>query len=147
MTCENIQNQCEQNIVREYRLHRELIRPKTKASTFVLLVLGIETASFVTDYILHNLFHWFGMTMSFGAWHVLISMIFLLIFSKKICIMAVELYQHYASDETRRRCTMMPSCSEYALLALQKYNVFKGVYKTCIRLTTKCNGSYAIDYP
>jgi hypothetical protein len=31
--------------------------------------------------------------------------------------------------------------------ALQKYNVFKAIYKTYIRLTQKCKGSYEIDYP
>jgi putative component of membrane protein insertase Oxa1/YidC/SpoIIIJ protein YidD len=77
----------------------------------------------------------------------LISIVVFLIFSKKIFITLIQLYQHYASESTRRQCTLMPSCSEYALLALSKYNTFKALYKIYIRLTRKCKGNYQIDYP
>ena len=147
MSCKEIQNQCEQDIAQDYCLNHELIRPKTNIITFVLLVLVIEIISVALTYFLFNLFHWFGILFSFSTLYSFVSVGVFLIFLKKICIMLIKLYQHYATDETRRRCALMPSCSEYALLALKKYNVFKGLYKTHIRLTTKCNGSYKIDYP
>lgn len=147
MPCEEIQNQCEQDIARDYCLNRKLVKPKTNVLTFVLLVSGIEIISVALAYILCLLFHWFGISFFFSTLYLLVSVVILLIYSKKICITLVELYQHYAADETRRRCTLRPSCSEYALLALSKYNIFKALYKTYIRLTRKCNGSYIIDYP
>jgi len=149
MSCKEIQNQCEQDIARDYCLNHKLIRTKANILTFLLWILVIEVISIVVAYILYRLFHWFGITfsISFSTLYLLISAIMLLIFLKKISILLIEMYQYYASDETRRKCTMMPSCSEYALLALKKHNVFKGLYKTHIRLTTKCNGSYIIDYP
>ena len=147
MPFDEILNQCEQDTARNYSLNHELIRPNTNVITFILLILVFELISVVLAYIICHLLHWFGVTTSLGILHFLSSIIVLLIFLKKNCIILIELYQHYASDETRRRCTMMPSCSEYALLALKKYNIFKVLYKTYIRLTTKCNGSYIIDYP
>jgi putative component of membrane protein insertase Oxa1/YidC/SpoIIIJ protein YidD len=147
MPREEIQNQCEQDIVRDYCLNRKLIKPKTNILTFVLLFLSVEIVSFVLTYILCNLFHWFSIFVSFKILYSVVSIVLFLIFLKRICIMLVELYQHYATDEIRRRCTLMPSCSEYVLLALSKYNVFKALYKTHIRLTRKCKGNYQIDYP
>ena len=147
MPCEEIQNQCEQNIARDYCLNRKLVKPKTNVLTFVLLVLGIEVISIALTYTLCLLFHWFGISFSFNILYSLASVVVFLIFSKKICIALVELYQHYAGNKIRRRCTLMPSCSEYALLALSKYNILKALYKTHIRLTRKCKGNYQIDYP
>lgn len=147
MTCEVIANQLEQDIARDYCQNHELIRPRTNIITIVLLMLAIEVITVVVTYILLRLFHWFGTNASFSTLHSLTFTFLVIVFLKKICIFLIELYQHYASVETRRRCTMMPSCSEYALLALKKNNVFKALYKAHIRLTTKCNGSYEIDYP
>ena len=147
MPCEEIQNQCEQDIARDYCLNRKLVKPKINVLTFVLLVSGIEIISIALTYILYSLFHWFGILFSFNILYLSVSVVSFLIFAKKICITLVKLYQHYAADKTRRRCTLMPSCSEYALLALSKYNVFKALYKIHIRLTRKCKGDYLIDYP
>jgi len=147
MICEEIQNQCEQDIARDYCLNRKLVKPNTDIFTFILWVLIIEIISLSLTYILYRLFHWFGIVFSFSILYFVVSAIMFLIFLKKICIILIKLYQHYAPDEIRRRCILMPSCSEYALLALKKYNVFKGLYKIHIRLTTKCKGSYKIDYP
>lgn len=147
MSFEVIQNQCEQDLARDYCQNHELIRPKTNVIALILCILAIVVTSYIVTYFLSRLFHWFGITNSFSTLHSIVLALMVLIFLKKICLRLIELYQRYAPEETRRRCTMMPSCSEYALLALKKYNVFKGLYKTYIRLTTKCKGSYIIDYP
>ncbi|KAA5217934.1 membrane protein insertion efficiency factor YidD [Bacteroides finegoldii] len=60
----------------------------------------------------------------------------------------VKLYQRYAPEETRRKCLYKPTCSEYAILALKKYGLVKGLYKIYIRLFKTCRGiEYGIDYP
>lgn len=147
MICKEIQNQCEQDIAKYYFLNRKLIKPKTDILTFILLVSGIEIISVVLTYSLYGLFHWFCIIFTFYTLYSFVSIIVFLIFSKKICVALVELYQHYASETTRRRCTLMPSCSEYAILALHKYSVFVALRKIYVRLTKKCNGEYLIDYP
>ena len=58
----------------------------------------------------------------------------------------VRLYQHYAKSETRLRCCMTPSCSEYAILAFRKYGAVWGGIKTVGRLL-RCHPPGGIDYP
>lgn len=58
----------------------------------------------------------------------------------------VRVYQHYAKSETRLRCCMTPSCSEYAILALKKYGAIWGGIKTWKRLL-RCHPPGGIDYP
>jgi putative component of membrane protein insertase Oxa1/YidC/SpoIIIJ protein YidD len=42
----------------------------------------------------------------------------------------------------------MPTCSEYAILALRKYGVIVGLYRIYIRLAKTCRGNvYRTDYP
>lgn len=58
----------------------------------------------------------------------------------------VKLYQRYAKSETRLRCCMTPSCSEYAILAFKKYGALWGGIKTWKRLL-RCHSPGEIDYP
>ncbi len=48
---------------------------------------------------------------------------------------AVLLYQKYAPEKLRRACLFTPSCSEYMLLAIEKYGVVigtaKGIWRLC----------------
>ncbi|MBR6427397.1 MAG: membrane protein insertion efficiency factor YidD [Clostridia bacterium] len=61
---------------------------------------------------------------------------------------AVECYQHYAKEETRRRCLCIPSCSEYAILCFKKYELIKALTKIRRRLYVTCRGDdYKIDLP
>lgn len=58
----------------------------------------------------------------------------------------VKVYQHYAKSETRLRCCMTPSCSEYAILAFKKYGAIWGGIKTWKRLL-RCHPPGGVDYP
>ena len=58
----------------------------------------------------------------------------------------VRVYQHYAKSETRLRCCMTPSCSEYAILAFKKYGAIWGGIKTFRRLL-RCHPPGGVDYP
>lgn len=62
-------------------------------------------------------------------------------------IFLIKIYQKYAPKKLRASCRFEPTCSNYMLLALDKYGLFKGIYLGVIRLR-KCrvpNGGY--DYP
>ena len=66
---------------------------------------------------------------------------------KPMVIGFVHLYQHYSPEELRRNCLFKPTCSEYMLLAIEKYGLIKGVFKSFERFK-RCNGdTYSIDYP
>ena len=74
------------------------------------------------------------------------SLIYFSFIAKKTVIWLVHLYQNKASDETRLRCVMEPSCSVYMILAVNKYGVIRGVYKG-IRRLFRCGDVSGVDYP
>ncbi|AGL03980.1 membrane protein insertion efficiency factor YidD [Desulfoscipio gibsoniae] len=57
---------------------------------------------------------------------------------KIILISIVRLYQKYISPLKGPSCRFYPTCSEYAVQALLKYGVCKGIVKTVIRIL-KCH--------
>lgn len=71
------------------------------------------------------------------------GLIFLYVFMrlKSIAIWAIKTYQHFASDETRKACRFEPSCSEYAIMAIEKYGFWKGGVKSVKRLL-RCRPPY-----
>ncbi len=68
------------------------------------------------------------------------------------CIGMIKFYQNFLSPQLRKkgvRCRFYPTCSNYGILAIQKYGVFKGIRKTWNRLY-RCrpgNLESCIDYP
>ena len=74
------------------------------------------------------------------------SIVYFSVIAKKAVIWLVHLYQNKASDETRLRCVMEPSCSVYMIMAVEKYGVIRGVYKG-IRRLFRCGNESGIDYP
>ncbi len=136
----------EQDTARTYCCERELLRPKTDVKTAVKGILILETSVIIVSLSLYLFLN--RLSISFRTVYSITGAILPLFFLKKILVTAVELYQHYAPEDVRRRCVCMPTCSEYAILALRKYGVIKGLYKIYGRLTKKCKGSiYSIDYP
>ncbi|MDD5341467.1 MAG: membrane protein insertion efficiency factor YidD [Patescibacteria group bacterium] len=70
---------------------------------------------------------------------------------KKIAIKAIILYQKTLSKILSRwvHCRFYPTCSEYAVMAIQKYGFWKGCKKSWQRLQ-RCrpdNFESCIDYP
>lgn len=63
---------------------------------------------------------------------------------KKVFICAILIYQHYAPASIRMKCRFEPSCSQYMILAIEKYGLFKGV-KIGLNRLSRCkvgNGGY-----
>ncbi len=60
--------------------------------------------------------------------------VYVLLRLKSIIIWLVRVYQHYAPDDIRLACMYYPSCSEYMILAVEKYGPFRGVAKGIKRL-------------
>ena len=58
---------------------------------------------------------------------------------KKICMMLIRFYQKYISPmKGTPCCRFIPSCSEYAYQAFEKYGFFKGGY-LALRRILKCH--------
>lgn len=96
----------------------------------------------------------FGIYFSFRFENMLIFVIafifFLLIVffkSKDLIISLVLLYQKLASERLRSSCLFTPSCSEYMILAIDKYGTVIGVSKGIKRLLRCHSPNGGIDYP
>lgn len=57
---------------------------------------------------------------------------------KKILISLIRFYQKFVSPLKPPSCRFYPTCSEYSIQALSKYGVFKGVWKSIVRIS-KCH--------
>ena len=80
---------------------------------------------------------------------ILSIIIMIELYLRFVCIIVVKRYQTIAKEETRRRCKCIPSCSEYAIMCLQKiFPIFYALLKIRKRLYKTCNGEeYKIDFP
>lgn len=130
------EQQKEQKKLEIYAKQRPLPRPDTKKITVFLWLLTYLILSFIVSFAIVCIFK---MTNYCWLVYLFTYILFGLLFLKKICIKMIECYQHYAKEETRRRCVCIPSCSEYSLAVLRKYNVFKALNKIRIRLFVTCN--------
>ena len=66
---------------------------------------------------------------------------------KKLIIKLIKIYQEKAPSKIRGGCLFTPTCSEYMILAIEKYGTIRGIIKGVHRIfRCKCpNGG--IDYP
>ena len=68
---------------------------------------------------------------------------------KRLVIFLIEIYRKYISGLKRYpTCRFYPSCSEYAVLAIEKYGVIRGLVKAFWRIL-RCNpfSKGGVDYP
>jgi len=129
--------------IRNYCHNHPLSRPNVNIVSRIGIIVIAELGMYVITFPAHQLV---GLSQRFCL--DVVNIFAILLFGKHLCKMAVWLYQKYASDETRRKCHCMPSCSEYALLALDKYFWPKALWKIYRRLTyTCCLPGYKVDYP
>ena len=110
----------EQKRLEAYIQQRHLPRPKTTIISILGWVFIYLLVSFFVAVAVNYTFH-----IENCKWLVyLVScIVFAFLFLKRICIKSIECYQHYAKEETRRKCVCIPSCSEYSIAVLKKYNI------------------------
>jgi putative component of membrane protein insertase Oxa1/YidC/SpoIIIJ protein YidD len=161
---EQMPTEWEQDVANIYVNTRQLLRPNTTIKTALISVFLFMIATGISTWIVRCVF------ISGGIWayvpprardfynaHPFLSIVMLyaavvfigLFFCFKYAVIgAIKLYQHYAPEEIRRRCLFKPTCSEYAIMAVQKYGGIIGLCKSYFRLFYRCRGNiYQIDYP
>ncbi len=119
-------------------LHRPKIRYRKMILTLVGYILLLTIAILVPSDIL-----------PVGRLWIIagVSLIYFAVFAKKGIIWLVHLYQSKAPDRVRLKCVFEPSCSEYMILAVNKYGVVIGVCKGINRLFRCCSANAGVDYP
>ena len=164
MRWEDNPSQFIQDIAKAYCERRPLYRPDVtyfkvglKWFVFTLVVLGVTKGmqmvlgmEGVKGYLLGVLPQTATMLQAVTSVWVLLAVLLVvwLLALRWFLIDCIKLYQHYASDEVRGRCIMMPRCSEFAILALRKYGFVLGLYLTYLRIFKRCKGNiYRIEYP
>lgn len=135
----------EQKRLEQHQQVRTLPRPKTTKITVVLhvaLLLAIQVCLAVVLFVCSPLERWIN-TLVFILWICVTES-----YGRLLGIKLVECYQHYAAEETRRKCKCVPSCSEYAIICLKKYELIYALLKIRRRLFVTCKGfDYIIDNP
>lgn len=151
----------EQKEVEQYVLERELYRPKTNIFTVLKYYFVFLTSIFGITVLFYLFLRFcfpviaqsieqavierprFTIIVILVACHIIGFIVVL----KNMVIGFVHLYQHYSPEHLRRSCLFKPTCSEYMLLAIEKYGFVKGVSLSFKRFR-RCNGeTYQIDYP
>ena len=157
-------SQEEQRIAAQYVLKRKLYRPNTSIKKAIRCCSIYLFSNLAFSLVSYSLLHRLGIFLllpdpisnlycnhPIGVEILFILLVFFAtgIFCVKAAIIgAIRLYQRYAPEDIRRRCLFKPTCSEYAILAIEKYGVIIGLIKAYIRLFKKCRGNiYRIDYP
>lgn len=64
---------------------------------------------------------------------------------KYLLILFIRLYKYAVSPLFPPSCRHYPTCSSYAIEALQKHGLFKGTYLASVRIL-KCNPFFAGGY-
>ena len=129
--------------IRDYCQHHPLSRPKVSIIEILMVVILTEMTMLAIAWLLENMY-----ALDYFLCVKWLNYIVLLVFAKYIIKTAVKIYQSRASEETRRKCHCMPSCSEYALLALDKYIWPKALWIIYKRLMYTCTKpGYKIDFP
>lgn len=136
----------EQKRLEKYQQERVLYRPKTTKLTIAIysVLLLVIILGFVIGLFIFS---------SLDVWLNIVALVIFMIamlesYGRLLAIKMVECYQHYASNEKRRRCKCVPSCSEYAILCLKKYELVHSLFKIRKRLFITCKGfEYITDLP
>lgn len=126
------------------------MRPSTNIVTALISVLVFLTVSPALVFAVWFALFSVGVSEKVGVIALCAAVVFveLAACSRFAVVGMIKLYQHYAPDDVRKRCLMMPTCSEFAIMAVRKYGVVVGLYKSWRRLVFVCCGNvYRIHYP
>lgn len=124
---------------------RVLTRPDLKLLTVCIRVCLI-LAFAVTIIILLRYGVRQSLAISIGL-SVLFCTLVVVFCAKQIVIWFVKFHQRYAPLHIRLKCRYEPSCSEYMILAIEKYGVMHGVIKGIRRILRCRPGNGGFDLP
>lgn len=153
--CEEKQNKkCKSEEV--YPLtNQPMIRPKVH---FLRAMISVTIAAIAIGalvwfilWVLSKCDWYSAVTMSynsqFALLYSLIALVVIVFSLKHIVVFIIRIYQRYMPYDIRCNCLFVPNCSEYMILAIKKYGVYKGVRKGFNRLGRCHEPNGGVDYP
>lgn len=126
--------------------NKKIKRPNINSKKIILkivFILFIEICIIILTIFLYNKLDKFIIIL-LGI-ILLITLISITI--KETVINLILLYQKFASEKLRNSCLFEPSCSEYMILAIEKYGFIKGFLKGIKRIFRCHYPNGGIDYP
>lgn len=133
-----------ENDPRSINYRRKLNRPKIKWVK-IAIVVAIPIAVSALLILLFGILR--ADSLVCAATVAVLLAAYFAVLSKRAVICLIHIYQHYAPDSVRNKCRFEPSCSEYMIVAIEKYGLLRGIKRGIQRLL-RCkddNGGY--DYP
>lgn len=130
------------------RPNNPLHRPQIHYRNFIIAIVGFILFLIIAGFVGNRIFA--GKSHAAAkeiALCLTMAVIYILLIAKKAIIWLVHLYQHRASDQVRLQCVFEPSCSEYMILAVEKYGAIKGLLKGINRLRRCHPPNGGVDYP
>lgn len=124
------------NDPRSWNYKREYVRPPLHLIK-VIIALLLFTITNISVYLLFQ-----RLEICFIA-----SALILAFGLRRIIIFFVKCYQHFAPISVRSMCRFEPSCSEYMILAVEKYGVIRGVRLGLNRIVRCGKKDGGFDYP
>ncbi len=124
---------------------RIVIRPKIsvwKDVLLLILTLTVIVVSLILTLMLTSISR-----LLFVVVCILSGVLYLAVFSKKLLITAIVIYQKYAPEFVRSSCLFEPCCSEYMKISINKYGVCKGFVKGIKRISRCRYPNGGIDEP
>ena len=88
---------------------------------------------------------WYKTKLFFWLLPVYIIIAYILL--ARFIIGLVLLYKAFAPLRVRHACRFTPTCSTYMIMAIQKYGLFRGVYKGFRRILRCKPPNGGVDYP
>ncbi len=137
-------SQSEQIEVQLHVLKMSQVRPQIKFLEWVATLASVFILTLFIAFVLRLLLGNFNL-INTPSLMLLISVGFFfscILNLKKIIILIIKCYQTYAPIKLRRRCRLKPTCSEYALIVIERDGVLKGSSKTIKRLLFVCRGPF-----
>ena len=127
---------------------RKIVRPEINTLRFFLfkLLRLLAAALWITATVI------ISGKLSLPTWAVWLIAVFgvLTLFAlcaRRIFSEWILIYQRYAPERLRASCLFTPSCSQYMLLAIEKYGAFRGVFKGIRRLCRCHHPNGGVDLP
>ena len=131
-----------------YRPYNPLHRPKVRLKKFFLALAVFIGLEILLCWGAGKLFVNLEYQTVYRCLFILVpSLGYFYLISKRACIRLVHVYQRFASDERRLACLFEPSCSEYMIMAIQKYGTIRGIIKGWDRLMRCHPPNHGQDYP
>lgn len=125
---------------------KNIYRPNINITMSIAIVFGITIGFLIMPFLSIIAFKVFKNLLVI-IWCIVFEMIFVIFTLKKFIVTLILIYQKIAPDSIRSACLFEPSCSNYMLLAIEKYGLIKGVFKGIKRLLKCHQPNGGIDNP